>query len=393
MRRYSFLSFFLVTIIIAIAVIGIVLYRFLATQKPELLLSPLASLGITLPALQQSQSFIVYGYLPYWTRTKAQYPKALTHVSYFSLPIQVDGHIFPDPSPPDQEYRVFKNGIIDELGQLAPHTNIEVTLTMMDQDSIPTFLATPSATTIFIEDVKRLITTYDVRGINVDIEYIRGVDETMQQQFAALMKTLYTSIKKDYPDFHISVAVLADSADKQRLTNIRLVAPYTDHIVIMAYDFHRKGSLLSGANAPLYGKADERWGKNIMASAKQFTDIVPASKIILGIPFYGYEWSVTDTSAYNFTLPDSGQTATYERIKKLLDSGSVVRHWDSTSFTPYLLYQKDGTQQQIFYEDAESLSYKIDLVKQANFGGIAIWAMGYEGGHTELWDTIDAVLR
>ncbi len=374
------------------ALTGVLAFFLMKPKQPVVFVSPIGNTTTT--AVEQLRSdFLVYGYLPYWNLNKAQISSTLTHIAYFSLPIQADGHLLADTSSKDTGYRYFARGILEDLRARAPQAKIELTLTMMGQDDIPTFLATPSATPTLLSDLRQIIAGHPISGINVDIEYIRAVDETKRAQFSAFMKTLYTSLKTTNPSLHISVAVLADSAERLRLTDIKAIAPYTDHIVIMAYDFHRKSSQTSGANAPLYGGSDELWGKNIMSSAKMFTDIVPASKLILGVPFYGYEWSVTGSNPYNFTLPDSGAVATYERITKLLASGKATRHWDETSFTPYLLYMDKGKKQQIYYEDAQSLKYKLELVKQAGFGGIAIWALGYEGQTQELWNTIQTALK
>ncbi len=382
---------FAITFLVLVIATGAVTVLSLRSQKPDIITSPLSALGI-LPSPTPA-SFIIYGYLPYWTAKSASIPTTLTDISFFSLPIHVDGHLFPARNPPDPGYRMFQQGFLEDLRDKAAGRRINLTLTMMDQEEIPTFLATPSAALTLVSDIDTLLAEHKLDGINIDIEYIKTTDDTIRSQFTSFLKTLYTRVKQTHPKLSVSVAVLADSAQRQRLTDIAAIAPYTDHIIIMAYDFHRRGSSQSGANAPLYGDSDEKWGKNIMSSAKAFTDLVPASKLILGVPFYGYEWSVTDDNAYNFTLPNSGKTATYERITNLLATGKATRHWDSASFTPYLLYQQNGKQQQIYYEDAQSLAYKLDLVKQAGFSGIAIWAMGYEGSTTELWQTIESILR
>ena len=56
---------------------------------------------------------------------------------------------------------------------------------------------------------------------------------------------------------------------------------------------------------------------------------------------------------------------------------------------PYITYKEDGKQKIIFYENTQSLAYKMDLVRQADLGGIAIWALGYEGDAPELWEVIE----
>ena len=43
-----------------------------------------------------------------------------------------------------------------------------------------------------------------------------------------------------------------------------------------------------------------------------------------------------------------------------------------------------------FFENQRSLEYKIDLIENLHLGGIAIWALGYEGEYQQLWETIDS---
>jgi spore germination protein YaaH len=46
----------------------------------------------------------------------------------------------------------------------------------------------------------------------------------------------------------------------------------------------------------------------------------------------------------------------------------------------------------VYFENSRSLSYKLDYVNQLNLGGIAIWALGYEGDSRELWDVVNRKL-
>ena len=42
----------------------------------------------------------------------------------------------------------------------------------------------------------------------------------------------------------------------------------------------------------------------------------------------------------------------------------------------------------IYYESPRSIAYKLDYVNQLDLGGIAIWALGYEGEGRDLWEVI-----
>ena len=72
---------------------------------------------------------------------------------------------------------------------------------------------------------------------------------------------------------------------------------------------------------------------------------------------------------------------------------SVEEHWNENALSPYLTYVEDGETFVLYYEDSRSLSYKLDYVNQLDLGGIAIWALGYEGDSRELWDVINRKLE
>src|SRR5258708_1345281 len=153
MKRFLLFVFFFVLIT---CVAGSSILVFLKSQKPDVLASPLTTLGL-LPPSKTAQSFIIYGYLPYWTMNKAQFPNTLTHISFFSIPIHADGHLFSQEKPVDSGYKQFQRGVLEDLHTKAPLSKIELTLTMMDQDSISAFLATPSATPTFLSDLDILL--------------------------------------------------------------------------------------------------------------------------------------------------------------------------------------------------------------------------------------------
>lgn len=390
--KIALLSITLLFVLMSIGGIG---FYFLGYASPPPLISDLIKRSSTIPDPQPSTNVpVVYGYLPYWNRSTAQFSPSLTHVSFFSLEIQGDGHIIEIPSKSkDQGYRLFSKGVLTNLKtEIGSTQKLELTLSMLDQDAIPLFMASRSAQQTAVADIDELIRTQPIDGINIDVEYNGEVTKELQTQFAVFLSDIENVVKKTTPQKHLSIALYADAASIPRLADPALVAPHVDHLIIMAYDFHRRSSPKSGPVAPLFGGNEKKWESDIVQTLKGYTSVVPSQKILLGIPFYGYEWSVTGTDPQSFTLPKSGSTATYQRVKKLIATGKATVKWDDTALSPYLLYEEDGAQQLIYFEDAQSLRYKLDLVKQSGLGGIAIWALGYEGGSQELWETIQSSL-
>ncbi len=359
------------------------------TTTPTFFEQPRTSETISIP--KRSAPSIVYGYLPYWTRSSAHFPNNLTHVSYFSLGIQSDGKLLDIPKA-DQEsgYRGYQNGALAAIKkQLRPSQKLELTLTMMDQEAIPVFLRNETARAAFIKDLERIVGTKMLSGINIDIEYNGLVDEALQADLTSLIQDTRTLLTKQDPPLSLSIATYSDAGDLQRVTNLKTLAPYVDHVIMMAYDFHRSKSPNAGPNSPIYGKSTNRWSEDIMSDLQKYLQSVPPEKIVLGVPFYGYAWSVEDANNPNaFTLPKTGESVPYKNILEILKRPGLERHWDSDALSPYLRYTANGQTKILYYDDEDSLRYKRTLVNQAGLGGVAIWALGYEDDSKTLWDAL-----
>jgi spore germination protein YaaH len=141
--------------------------------------------------------------------------------------------------------------------------------------------------------------------------------------------------------------------------------------------------------APTLGKGN--WGNDILDGLRGLLALVPPEKVILVVPFYGYEWQTTTLNLETAqTYPKTGATLTYERLQSLLGRKKALKlteHWDEHSLSPYITYEEEDEFFIGFYENERSLGYKIDLARGLNLGGIAIWALGYEGETSELWQT------
>ncbi len=367
----------------------------LKTSKQTLFSQPQSQVSTSESLIKPVSNPVVYGYLPYWNRNSVQFHPALTHVSYFSLTIQKDGSLLGIPkAKQDQGYRLYENGYLDILrAQMLRNQKLELTLSMMDQEEIPLFVHNRQAHARLIANVSQILSTYPVEGINVDIEYNGSVTDELQDDLVALLTSLKQIIKQKNPKYLLTIAVYGDSGQIQRLTSIKKISTQVDYVIVMAYDYHRRSSPRSGPVSPLYGKAIGKWESDIMEDMKKIAEDIETHKILLGIPFYGYEWSVEDADdPQSFTLPKTGATASYKRVKDILSTGKVKVFWDEIAFSPYLQYEENGKTQRIYYDDPQSLRYKLDLVKNAGFGGIAIWALGYEGDSNDYWNVIDSQL-
>jgi spore germination protein YaaH len=397
--------------------IGLIIFvTFFATVAVSLwtfwdipLLSPIDSLTtfmfLSKSQLARNNQKIVYGFLPYWntgtytTGTNKGEPrftiqKELTHLGYFSLTLGADGSFV---SSVDGEldmglhrlnsdaFATISNDLDDE------NKKLELVVSQFNHGDISYFLNSENAQDNFIQSLDNVFLAYPFSGINIDIETSGETDEKMRQNLTNFIIKLRKHLDEKYGHVQLSIDMYAGAAANQQIWNIKDLAPHVDYIVVMAYDFHRSSSSVAGPVAPLFG-GKELWDGDINYYLQEFLKIVPSEKILLGIPFYGYEWQTTSRDSQSHTFPDTGATASYKRVLEILekkDELQVQEHWNEEALSPYISYIENGEIYVIYYENSRSISYKLDYVNQLDLGGVAIWALGYEGNSRELWDVIE----
>lgn len=398
--------------LLGLAAIGSWIYLYL---QGGFLLSPFPNLDSVAPLSRLNTSpFIVYGFVPYWNLSKTVIQPELTHLAYFSFPITPEGELdgISNGKPTDTDASIsssrWRSAQLDDLvRQLKPNQAFTLTLTQFGKPEIETFLSSPSAQTQFQTSLQSFLTTTTrpVAGINIDIEYPGEATPALRQEYVEFVQRTRTTVDqvaqaRRQPKYNLSISVYANAASRQLLWDIPSLISAVDHVVIMAYDFHRSSSPIAGPVAPMFG-ATQNWDNDLVLHLKEFLAQMPANKILLGVPFYGYEWETTTGDSRSLVFPGTGATASYGRVQRLLNStnsaeiadGPITQGWDEDALSPYLIFTKDNRQHVIYYEDARSISYKVELVNELQLGGIAIWALGYEDGSRELWDAVQKHLE
>jgi spore germination protein YaaH len=341
---------------------------------------------------------IVYGFLPYWNLDEVVVQPELTHLAYFALAIDTDGTIVTkldgNAEPGFHQLQSEEFLAINNTAK-AYGTRTDIVLSQFDNETIEEFLQSDQAQAAFLNSVDSLLLAYPFNGINLDIEYIGDAPPQLRERFTQFVAKLRTHLNETYDDIQLTVDMYAAASSKNQLWEVDKVAPLVDHIVIMAYDFHRSSSLRAGPVAPLFDK-ENSWSESINNYLKDFTKKAPADKLLLGIPFYGYEWQTTTTDPEAFTLPQSGATASYKRVQELIaakDELQLTEHWEESALAPFLSYVKNNQPYLVYYEDSRSIGYKLDYVNQLDLAGVAIWSLGYEGSSRDLWETMDQQLK
>lgn len=340
---------------------------------------------------------VVYGFLPYWNASDVTLQPEMTHLSYFSLTVLGDGTIQTrEDTYTEPGYNMMQSDTFFDLAnqQTSQGGKVELTITQFNNDDIVQLINSPTAQDQFLNSLDSALLAYPFSGVNIDIEYTGQVTPELRQNLVIMMRKIREHLNQKYFGVQLSIDMYATAVTSENIWDVPAIAEQVDYIVVMAYDFHRRSSPLAGPVAPLFG-GHEYWSNDISQQLKAFLDVVPSEKILLGVPFYGYEWQTTSTDPQATTYPDTGSTASYKRVQELMARKTelqVEERWNEAALSPYLSYKEDGNTYVIYYEDSRSLSYKLDFVNQLDLGGIAIWALGYEGNSRELWDTINQKL-
>ncbi|MDQ3008595.1 MAG: glycosyl hydrolase family 18 protein [bacterium] len=363
------------------------------------ILSPLTSSSsfrfLVGPDPSRTSGKIVYGFLPFWNVTKTTLQPELTHLGYFSLTVDGDGSIITQQDGGTEPgYGRLQSESFLEVMAAAEKTNanLELVITQFENDDIIALLSSKQAQSTLISEIDAVLLAYPFTGVNIDIEFTGEVTPTLRQNLVEFMSELNTHLDSKYTNMNLSIDMYSSAATRDTLWDVAEINRYVDYIIIMAYDFHFRGSSQAGPVAPLFG-GKELWDSDISTHLKAYTQLVPSKKLILGVPFYGYSWQTTSDDSQANTFPRTGSTASFDRVQQLLLDPAILnvqQKWNEKALSPYITYEEDGETYVLYYENSRSLSYKLDYVNQLNLGGIAIWALGYEGTSRELWDVISS---
>ena len=219
---------------------------------------------------------------------------------------------------------------------------------------------------------------YDLQGYNIDFEnvYLKDKDNVTQfvREFTPLAHEQGLVIS-------IDVTVRGGSEMWSLFLDRKALGQSVDYMILMGYDEHWASSPVAGSVASL-GWA-EKGIKDIMTY-----DDVPASKLILGVPFYTRLWT---EEVVDGKVKVTSKALYMSGAQNIIKERGLTPVYDEKTGQNYVSYEEDGITYKMWIEDEVSMRARAETVKRLDLAGIASWRRGFETPN--IWGVIEEVLR
>ena len=277
--------------------------------------------------------------------TLRRYKNHLEYLAPFWYSVRADGSII------DRSDR--------DLLDFAARENIKLMPLFNNHQGTDAFLRDQPARQRAVREIARLVERNRYGGVQIDFQLL---DPASRQELTTFLRELRQALPEDKA---VTVSVIPHHHQEDEAQHSKDAYSYKGlaryaRIVLMAYDRH--GELTGpGPVAPL------DWVGEVVAAARE--DGVPADKIWLGIPAYGYDWAENREKAVPVSL----------REIRSLTRDRDIRVQRNADGIPHFTYVDDrGVRHTVWYEDEVSVARKVRLARRHNLYGVALWRLGYE---------------
>ena len=209
--------------------------------------------------------------------------------------------------------------------------------------------------------IRELLETMDAKGyegVDIDFEYILAQD---RDAFSAFVRQGAEAMRAS--GYHTSVALAPKTSAGQagllyEGKDYRALGEAADHVLLMTYEW-------GYTYGPPMAVAPVNQVRRVVEYA--LTEI-PAEKVDLGIPNYGYDWPLP----FERGVTKATTVGNVEAVRIAVEQGAEIM-FDSLAESPYFTYTANGTAHEVWFEDVRSLQAKFRLIREYNLHGCGYW--------------------
>jgi chitinase len=345
---------------------------------------------------------------------------SLTHVSYVGANVGAgDACVFMDPvNDPAKVSQL--NGALKTT-----YPALKTMFTIQGASGISGAASTAARRAAMASSCVQFMVDRGFDGIDVDWEF--PADTTEGANYTLLLQAIRTKLnarsQQTGKTYLLTMAAPATSWEYPKL-NLPGLAAQVDWFNLMTYDFHGPWSSTSGKttghNAPLYpmtANSSDTQTSDGGVTAYLKAGVAP-SKIVMGVPFYAYEWYDVSNSPNNNglnrtstrTAPPYGGSYTFRRLLELgkitlttttypfgsaagATSGLHSYRWGGSKVPWLFPTGSDNIGNFISYDDPQSICEKAHYIKAPPSGtalrGGMIWEITMDSTDFQLLDALN----
>jgi spore germination protein YaaH len=309
----------------------------------------------------------VWGYVPEfdrpaaWTSAQTNRP-ALSGVALFQTHLDSDGDLihYPNVQIPDWVWQ-------SQLSIVPMVTNH--IRDRWDSNVVGRVLSNPDRRRYHIDQIVQFAVDGGYPGIEIDYE---NLAPSQRDLFSTFVRELAAALHGRGKQLTIAVhAKLQEPGewDAPQAQDWAVIGAEADRVVVMTYDFDPSRP---GAISPL------AWTRSVLQFA---ASRIPPTKIIQGIPLYGYDWSGGRT----------GVDRTYTQLLDLARTHDVQPRRDPLDRHLILEYTDRGSRHEIWLADGDTVAALVQVGREVGVAGYALWRLG--GEDPSAWGALSGISR
>uniref|UniRef100_A0A4D5S3V8 chitinase n=1 Tax=Ixodes scapularis TaxID=6945 RepID=A0A4D5S3V8_IXOSC len=238
----------------------------------------------------------------------------------------------------------------------------------------------------FVKSVVDFVELHGIDGLDMDWEYPtqRGGNPEDRDNFVKLLSELRAAF--DEKNYLLTAAVSAGIPTANASYDIPQLSKHLDLISVMGYDFFGAWQRCTGHNSPLRARKNATELEKIfnIEAAIEFwmSHGADTNKLVLGLPLYGRTFTLADPADSGFgaltvgpghpgTFTNAPGFVGYNEICTQLKSGDWNVTRDPDVIAPVATKDKEW----IGFDDAESLTKKVEFAMSKNLTGIMVWSI------------------
>ncbi|MDO4270828.1 MAG: LysM peptidoglycan-binding domain-containing protein [Eubacteriales bacterium] len=276
----------------------------------------------------------------------------LTYLSVFSYGFDRSGRVIPQNAElltrMARQYKVKPLLVLTTLGEDGQFSG----------ERAHQLLQNPTARSTLLDSLVQTLEAHGFAGVDIDFEYIPPEDAAAYAAFIGDARARLAPL-----GFTVMVALAPKTSASQRgllyeAHDYRALGAAADDVLLMTYEW---GYSLS---APMAVAPIDKVEQVVRFAAS----VIPTGKIFMGIPNYGYDWTMP-------VIPGQSRARSLgnvQAVEQAVQVGAPIR-FDETAQSPHYNYWRERAEHEVWFEDARSIRSKLALAGEYRLRGVSVW--------------------